>query len=111
MAIAFAKNVQPTWIDGQWLLLRNDLWVGDRPYNRPAEPWPDGFDVATLPTPKYEVGQKVDFKYCGGFKTGVIQRIWMRPDDWNAGTFHREVHYEILWTGHRMWSEECDVRA
>lgn len=99
----------PTWVENRWLLLDHDQWVAGEPYSHPVVEWPEGTTVASLPRPRFELGQRVGVRANHGMKTGTVEKIWI--SHWQYPDM-LQLQYEVLHPGgHRGRYVESQIEV
>jgi hypothetical protein len=80
--------------------------------------WPEGFNPDTIPRPKYQIGDIVEFRWQGGVLwTGYVQRIKLRGGGYFASDGSelevcesryrvRHMTYTVYSHGHGRWLQE-----
>lgn len=78
--------------------------------------WPDGFDPAEIPPPKYNIGEFVRFHWSGGVRNGEIRGIQKHggslcrgeevPPEVFRAEYAQPADYTIYWNGHGRGCKE-----
>lgn len=83
------------WDGFEWTPQTND--AENQRYEHVDAPWPEGFDRARLPTPRFGPGAHIRFRWCDGYLCGTVieVRTYLTNDLRGA------VVYDVREIGHR----------